>query len=34
MPEIKSYDKYVKVVFKSIDDSVIYFEMGGYLDDF
>ena len=27
-------DKYVKVVFKSIDDSVIYFEMGGYLDNF
>ena len=27
-------DKYVKVVFKSIDDSVTYFEMGGYLDNF
>ena len=27
-------DRYVKVVFKSIDDSVIYFEMGGYLDNF
>ena len=34
--KIYSYldDDYVKVVFKSLDDKVIYFEMGGYLSEY
>lgn len=27
-------DEYVKIVFKSQDDSVVYFEMGGYLGNY
>lgn len=26
-------DNYVKIVFKSSDDSIVYFEFGGYIGD-